>query len=128
MSYPSIHRHLAAQGVTLEDATEAELGSALLAAFQSDLPQGFAKVAELAGKLQAQGGRVMLSLDPSSAEGQQYARLLAPDIPRRVLEQHFDCAFGFYNCCKGVAAADRSGLQLSLREQIAAQHPAFVDC
>ncbi len=128
MSYPSIHRHLDAAGVALAEASDAELQRAFLAAFQSDLPLGFAKVRELAGKLDAQGERAMLTLDPTSKEGQEFSRLLAPDIPRQVLEEHFDCAFGFYNCCKGVAAKDRTGLQLSLREQIEAQDPRFVDC
>src|SRR5688572_30067476 len=128
MSYPSIHQHLHSQHATLETASEAQLRAAFIAAFKSDLPLGFARVRELVEKLRSKQHRVMLSLDPKSQEGQEFARLLAPDIPRQVLEQHFDCAFGFYNCCNGIAAADRGGLKLTLREQIAAQDPSFVDC
>lgn len=128
MSYPSIHEHLEAQGVTLESASDHQLRSAFISAFQSDLPLGFTKVNELVEKLRTKQHRVMLTLDPKSDEGQEFARLLAPDIPRDILEQHFDCAFGFYNCCNGIAAANRAGLQMSLREQIETQHPNFVDC
>jgi hypothetical protein len=128
MSYPSIHRHLEDQGVKLETASDVQLKGAFVAAFQTDLPLGFARVAELVGKLRSKQARVMLRLDPQSPEGQEFARLLAPDIPRQILEEHFDCAFGFYNCCNGIAAADKSGLKLSLREQIESQHPNFVDC
>lgn len=128
MSYPSIHQHLQSQHATLETASEAQLRAAFIAAFASDLPLGFARVGELVETLRSKQHRVMLSLDPKSQEGQEFARLLAPDIPRQVLEEHFDCAFGFYNCCNGIAAADRGGLKLTLREQIAAQDPSFVDC
>jgi hypothetical protein len=128
MSYPSIHQHLEDHGAVLETASDAQLKRAYIAAFKSDLPLGFAKVAELVEKLYIKRDRVVLSLDPKSAEGQEFARLLAPDIPRLVPEEYFDCAFGFYNCCKGVAARTRDGLKLSLREQIESQHPSFVDC
>jgi hypothetical protein len=128
MSYPSIHAHLESQGATVDTATEAQLHNAFIAAFQSDLPLGWARVSELVTKLRDKGERVMLSLDPNSDEGKQYARLLGPDIPRQVLEKHFGCAFGFYNCCGGVAADDKGKLKLTLREQIDAQHPNFVDC
>jgi hypothetical protein len=128
MSYPSIHQHLERQGAILESASEAQLRAAFIEAFKSDLPLGFARVSELVEKLRTKQHRVMLTLDPKSEEGQEFARLLAPDIPRQVLEEHFDCAFGFYNCCNGIAAADRGSLKLTLREQIETQHPHFVDC
>jgi hypothetical protein len=128
MSYPSIHQHLESQGATLESASEAQLRQAFISAFKSDLPLGFARVSELVEKLRAKQHRVMLTLDPKSQEGQEFARLLAPDIPRQVLEDHFDCTFGFYNCCNGIAAHDRSGLKMTMREQIESQHPSFVDC
>ncbi len=128
MSYPSIHQQLENQGVTLENASEDQLRQAFISAFQSDLPLGFARVNELVETLKAKRHRVMLTLDPNSQEGQEFARPLAPDIPRQVLDHHFDCAFGFYNCCKGVAASDRDGLDMTLREQIASQHPSFFDC
>lgn len=129
MSYPSIHAQLEKQGATPETATDDQMQNAFIGAFQADLPLGFAKVEELVGKLHASGkDRVMLSLDPKSPEGQQYARLLGPDIPRQVLECHFDVAFGFYNCCGGVAGGDKTKLGMTMREQIEAQHPNFVDC
>lgn len=128
MSYPSIHQHLENQGATLEGASDDQLRAAFIAAFQSDLPLGFSRVTELVEKLRTKQHRVMLTLDPKSKEGQEFARLLAPDIPREVLEEHFDCAFGFYNCCNGVAAPKRGDLKLTLREQIETQHPNFVDC
>ena len=129
MSYPSINRHLDGMNTTVDTATDDQLHAAFIAAFKEDLPLGFARVEELVAKLRTQGDdRVMLSLDPNSDEGKQYARLLGPDIPRQVLEQHFGCAFGFYNCCGGVAGDDKKKLKMTLQEQVAAQHPNFVDC
>ena len=129
MSYPSIHAQLAEQGTTLEAANENQLHAAFIGAFEKDLPLGFAKVGELVDTLRGSGkDRVMQSLNPNSPEGQQYARLLGPDIPRQVLERHHGVAFGFYNCCGGVAAVDKDKLGMSLREQIEAQDPNFVDC
>ena len=101
---------------------------ALIQAFKSDLPKGFALVESLVNKLKAVGNRAMEDHNPNSEEGRQYMRLLAPDVPRAVLEEHFGCAFGFYNCCKGVAAERKDLLNLSLREQIAAQDPKFANC
>ena len=128
MSYPSIHRHLEAQGATVDNASDEQLRKAFVDAFASDLPLGYAKVNELVDKMRDRKDRAMLTLDPNSEEGKQFARLMAPDIPRDVLERHFDCAFGFYNCCKGVAAPERGHLQMTLKEQVDAQHPNFVDC
>ena len=129
MSYPSIHAQLEKQGATIETATDDQIQTAFIGAFQEDLPLGFAKVEELVSKLHdSDKDRAMLSLDPNSPEGQQYARLLGPDIPRQVLEQHFGVAFGFYNCCSGLISGDKSNLNMSMREQIEVQHPNFVDC
>ncbi len=128
MSYPSIHRHLEAEGVSVDTASDDQLSKAFIGAFHTDLPLGYAKVRELVEKMRDRQDRAMLTLDPNSEEGAQFARLLAPDIPRKILEDHFDCAFGFYNCCKGVAARERTGLNMTLKEQIDAQHPSFVDC
>ncbi len=128
MSYPSIHEHLQTQGTTVDNASDAQLRQAFISAFQADLPLGYAKVNELVDKMRNRDDRAMLTLDPNSAEGKEFARLMAPDIPREVLEDHFECAFGFYNCCKGVAAPARDGLNMTLKEQIDAQHPSFVDC
>lgn len=128
MSYPSINTHLEKMGTTVENANDEQMQEAFIAAFKEDLPFGWAKVNELVTKLKENGERVMLSLAPKSDEGQQYARLLGPDIPRQVLEKHFGVFFGFYNCCGGVVAKDKSKLNLSMREQIQAQHPNFVDC
>lgn len=128
MSYPSIHQHLESQGATVETASDKQLRQAFISAFQTDLPLGYTRVNELVEKMRDRKDRAMLTLDPNSEEGKQFARLMAPDIPREILEDHFDCAFGFYNCCKGVAAPGRDGLNMSLKEQINAQHPNFVDC
>ncbi len=128
MSYPSINRHVEAQGVTLDTATDAQLAEAFVSAFKEDLPLGMGHVDALVGKLDSAGDRAMLTLDPNSDEGKQFARLLGPDVPRQVLEDHYGVAFGFYNCCKGVVARKRDDLAMSLREQIEAQHPNFVDC
>ncbi len=129
MSYPSVDMHLNNMGVTVDTATEAQLSAALLQAFETDLPLGMARVEELVAKLDEEGkDRVIISLDPKSVEGQQYARLLGPDIPRQVLEGHFGVKFGIYNCCGGVAGRKDDDLQMTLREQIEAQHPNFVDC
>jgi uncharacterized protein len=128
MSYPSINRHLEDKRISVESASDAELAQAFIAAFREDLPLGMAHVDELVEKLDGTHPRAMLTLNPNSEEGKQFARLLGPDIPRRVLEDHYGVAFGFYNCCKGVAARKRDDLSLTLREQIEAQHPNFVDC
>lgn len=128
MSYPSVHRHLKSQGATVETASDGQLRKALIGAFYTDLPLGYAKVNELVEKMRDRKDRAVLALDPNSEEGKQFACLMAPDIPREVLEDHFDCAFGFYNCCKGVAAPARDGLKMTLKEQIDSQHPNFVDC
>lgn len=128
MSYPSINKHLEDQNVTLETATDEHLQSAFISAFQEDLPLGWAKVVELVEKYKTKGERVMLSLNPNSEEGKQYARLLGPDIPRQVLEKHFGQAFGFYNCCGGITAGTKKDLKMTMQEQVAAQHPNFVDC
>lgn len=128
MSYPSINKHLEQQGVDVQTANEVQMAAAFLGAFREDLPLGMARVDELVAKLEQVGERAMLTLDPGSDEGKQFARLLGPDIPRQVLESHYGISFGFYNCCKGVAAPSRSGLRLSLREQIEAQDPSFVNC
>lgn len=128
MSYPSINRHLETRCISLETASDAELAQAFIAAFREDLPLGMVRVDELVEKLDGTGSRAMVTLDPNSDEGKQFARLLGPDIPRRVLEDHYGVAFGFYNCCKGVTARKRGDLKMTLREQIEAQHPSFVDC
>jgi hypothetical protein len=128
MSYPSVNKHLGAQGTTLDTAADAQTASAFLVAFCQDLPLGMTRVDQLAGKTKSTGQRAMVTLDPNSDEARQFSRLLRADIARRVLEQHHDVSFGFYNCCKGVAALTKDGLQMTLREQIEAQHPNFVDC
>jgi len=132
MSYPSINRHLDTLGVTLQTATEAHLEQAFLAAFDEDLPLGMAHVRTLVEKLETttdeRGERAMHDLDPNSAEGKQFARLLGPDVPRAILQKKFGVEFGFYNCCKGVVSRTRDGLRMTLAEQIAAQDPKFVNC
>lgn len=133
MSYPSINRHLAAAGIaTVAAATQAQLADAFLKAFDEDLPLGMAHVRDLVEKLDnttdEAGERAMLTLDPNSDEGKQFARLLGPDIPRQILQDHFGVQFGFYNCCKGVVSKTRDGLRMTLAEQMEAQHPNFVDC
>jgi hypothetical protein len=128
MSYPSVNKHLEAQGATLETASDAQMTSAFLAAFREDLPLGMTRVEELAGKSKSTGQRAMVTLSPNSNEGKQFSRLLGADIARRVLELYHGVSFGFYKCCKGVAAPTRDALKMTLREQIEAQHPNFVDC
>jgi hypothetical protein len=129
MSYPSIDKHLKKQGVDINTANDNQLHTAFINAFKEDLKLGWAKVKELVQKLNGKDEeRVMLTLDPNSEEGKQFARLLGPDIPRKVLEDFFGVKFGFYNCCRGVVASDKESLQLSLKEQVEAQHPNFVDC
>ena len=129
MSYPSIQAELDQRGLDPESASNHQLEEVYLAAFAADLPLGLAAVTRLVERFKSRSGsRAMLDLDPQSDTGQQYARLLAPDIPRRILEKHFGVAFGFYNCCRGVVAGSRDQLQLSLREQIEVQDPSFVDC
>ncbi len=56
----------------------------------------------------------MLTLDPNSEDGKEFTRLMASDLSREVLEDHFDCALGFYNGFKGVAAPTRDALKKSV--------------
>lgn len=98
-----------------------------MTAFNEDLPLGMTYVNELVFKLANDNDRAMLTLNPNFDEGKQFARLLGPDIPRQILEGHYGVSFGFYNCCKGVVSATKEGLKMSLREQMEAQHPNFVD-
>lgn len=129
MSYPSIHAQLAIQGVTPKTATKDQMRKAFLAAFREDLPLGLAVVMRLINKLRDSGRkRVILSCDPNSPEGRQYARILGPDIPRQVLEHYHEVKLGFYNCCSGVAANNSDDLRMTMREQIEVQNPNFVDC
>ena len=115
MSYLSVNKHLEAQGATLETASDAQMASAFLAAFREDLPLGMTRVDELAGKTKSTGQRAMVTLNPNSDEGKQFSRLLGADIARRV-ELHHEVSFGFYNCCKGVAAPARDALEMTLSE------------
>lgn len=129
MSYPSINESLKERNISLETASDKELEAAFIDAFKSDLPLGFNRVKELVAKFRAgDGARANLVLDPKSDEGKQFARLLGPDIPRKVLESYFEVSFGFYNCCNGLVANSKSDLKMTMQEQIAAQHPQFVDC
>lgn len=128
MSYPSINQVLKERNLTLETAPEIELESALIEAFQRDLPLGYKRVEELVAKQKANGDRAMLDADSKTDEAKQFIRLLGATIPRQILEKHFDVKLAFYNCHKGVAAANEDGLRLSAREQIQAQDPAFIDC
>ena len=128
MSYPSINRHLENQGATLDNATDAQMSDAFVKAFYEDLPLGMSQVETLVEKMKGKNDKVMLSLPPNSPEGKQLARLMAPDVPRQVLQDHFGVSFGFYNCCSAVAAPTREQLNITMREQIASQHPDFVDC
>lgn len=100
--------------------------------FSSGVPRGpparHGPLDELVGKTKSTGQRAMATLNPNSDKGKQFFRLLGADIARRVLELHHGVSFGFYNCCKGVAASTGGALEMTLREQIEAQHPNFVDC
>lgn len=127
MSYPSINRHLEAQGATLDTATDVQMHAAFLAAFREDLPLGMQEVEKLVAKVRtAESGRALH--DPAVEARPQYIRLLCPDIPRRVLQDHYGLHFGFYNCHIGVGGTSEMALDITYREQIAAQDPAFVDC
>ena len=56
MSYPSIHRHLEAQGTTVDTASDDQMRQAFIGAFHTDLPLGYAKVTELVEKDARPGG------------------------------------------------------------------------
>lgn len=129
MSYPSINESLKARNISLGTASDKELEVAFIDAFKYDLPLGFNRVKELVAKLRAgDDTRAKLVLDPTSDEGKQFARLLGPDIPRKVLESYFEVSFGFYNCCSGLVANNRTDLRMTMQEQVEAQHPQFTDC
>lgn len=64
-------------------------------------------------KLNAEQHRVMLTLDPESQEGQEFARLFAPDIRRQVLADHFDRAFGSTTAAKALPGTTESGLKMT---------------
>jgi hypothetical protein len=132
MSYPSIHKQLNTMGATVDTATPDQMHKAFIAAFKEDLSEGYKRVEELVNKLRGRQdkghNRAMITLDPNATEGRQFARLLGADMSRQVLEKEFDVAFGFYNCCGGVAGGDKDSLNMTLREQIEAQDPNFINC
>lgn len=131
MSYPSIVSRLQLAGVLdLEEASENQLKTALLGALQTDLKLGMDYLRGLAADVKAAGKRVLKIEDPNSALGKQLIRLLGTDIARPICEDYFGVAFGFYNCCSVVAAPNRDGLALSIREQIMLQNGvlAHADC
>ena len=128
MSYPSITNILKERHIAIETANESGLEAALLEAFKRDLPLGFARVEALVAKQKENKGRAMMDADSKTDEAKQFIRLLGADVPRRVLEKHFGVKLAFYNCHKGVAAEDEKKLNISAREQILAQDPAFIDC
>ena len=146
MSYPSLVRCLREEGVSFDgDAGGVRLESPVLdvasgedvepllrayvKTFKEDLPKGFSHVTSLVSTLcGGEEDRSIITLDPSSEDGKQFVRLLGFDVPRVILESHFNCAFGLYNCCTGVAAFNRAGLRLSLREQASFQGSEFLDC
>jgi hypothetical protein len=82
MSYPSVNKHLEAQGITPTAATDAQMAPAFLAAFREDLPFGMTRVDELVSKTKSTGQRAMVTLNPNSEEGKQFSRLLGADIGR----------------------------------------------
>lgn len=129
MSLPSINAKLKKFGKTAKTATEEEMRDAFIESAQEDLPLGYAEVEILVGKLKnGDKDRVMHSLKRASTEGEQYARLLGPNVFRHELGRHFGVALGFHNCCTGVVANDEDSLNMTLQEQIELQDPSFIDC
>jgi hypothetical protein len=124
MSYPSI------KNVDPDTLTERERESALLAAFRHDLPLGMAAIEKDAREVKRSGIRKLVPEDPNSPLGKQIIRLLGTDIARSILEQHYGVAFGLYNCCGRVVAADRESLAMTTTEQIKLQNGvlASADC
>ena len=133
MSYPSITSILKERNIDLNTATEGQLESSLIEAFQRDLPLGYGRVAALVAKLKEnvannEGTRAMVDANSKTDEAKQFIRLLGADVARKTLENHFGVKLAFYNCHKGIAALDMEGLKITAREQILAQDEKFIDC
>jgi hypothetical protein len=130
MSYPSVVAILRERGISLETATDAEIRDVLLEAFHQDLGTGMSYLKNTAEKVKKTGERSLEAEDPNSLVGKQLARILGADIARRIVENHFGVAFGFYNCCGVTAATTREELRMTMREQIMLQNGmlASADC
>jgi len=130
MSYPSIIGIMERMGASLETSPPGLLKEALWEAMETDLPVGIKYLKEVAGGCLASGKRLLKVEDPNSLLGRQLARLLGPDIARKICAEKLSVAFGFYNCCDVVVAPSTDMLDLTFREQIQLQNGdiASADC
>jgi hypothetical protein len=124
MSYPSIKEIVNQRGLDLQSAHEEQLKPVLLEAFRVDLKQGMNFLEKFAAEAKATGKRLLHIESPNSPLGKQLIRLLGTDISRKLVAENLNVAFGFYNCCNVVCAAEEAALHLSLREQIELQNGA----
>lgn len=121
MDYSSIQSIISEKEINIEAASPAILKNALWRAFNRDLSQGLAYLADMAQTVKRNGKRVLKVESPESQLGTQLSRLLGTDIAREICEQRFDIAFGFYNACAPVAAPTKDDLAMNPLEQIRIQ-------
>ena len=133
MSFPSAKAELAAKGLDItvphdhpKYPTETQAEDALYAAFQKDVPNGFAVVKRLAAQAREQlVARVQT--DPDAPEGREVARLMT-DVARRILAARLGVQFHYG--VDGALVADQDGsLQLRPKpfEELEARFPLGIE-
>ncbi|MBD3270296.1 hypothetical protein GF376_02115 [Candidatus Peregrinibacteria bacterium] len=123
MSYPTANK------LNPTTATEKEM----IEVFKSDLPLGWNILTDMVKKLkEGSEDHAWARRQPSSEEGKQLIRIFGYDVPRRVVEKHFDIKMGMLNCCKVVIASSEAALtpHLTIEMQIKEQNGehASADC
>jgi len=121
MSPSSIQHIINEKEINIEAATPTILKNALWRAFNRDLSQGVAYLADMARSVKRSGKRIVKVENPETQIGRQLLRLLGTDVAREICEQRFEIAFGFYNTCAPVAALTKDELQMNPLEQIKIQ-------
>ncbi|MFQ5629542.1 MAG: hypothetical protein ACE5I1_12335 [bacterium] len=121
MSPSSILHIINEKEINIEAASSTILKNALWRAFNQDLSQGVAYLAEMARSVKQSGKRIVKVENPETQIGRQLGRLLGTDVAREICEQRFEIAFGFYNACAPVAAPTKDDLQMNPLEQIKIQ-------
>jgi hypothetical protein len=105
-----------------------------VACVRESLPYAWAKVSEVAGRVDASGFADDSTPPPSEAERGQLLRALASNAIRGGLERHFGVALAFQNCHRVAAFAasavdsDRYRAFVSPRGQLLNQSPELRDC
>lgn len=130
MSYPSVKKVLANEGINPVTASDEQLQSALWQTFKHDLPLGVEFLTNIAQQVKESGKRILDIQDPNSSVGKQLIRLVGTDVARQICQRNLGVAFGIYNCCGIVSAPVKGELNMTMLEQINLQNGvlASADC